>query len=61
MTDLATPTRDAASMDDAAKIAKIRALLATPDTEASDLLAAIRRLVERDRPEPAEIYQKPWG
>lgn len=61
MTDLATPTNGTASMDDAAKIAKIRALLATPDAEAGDLLAAIGRIIERGRPAPTDIYQKPWG
>ena len=61
MIDLATPTNSTASMNDAAKIAKIRALLATPDAEAGDLLAAIGRIIERGRPESADIYQKPWG
>lgn len=61
MTDLATPTDSTASMDDAAKIAKIRALLATPDAESGDLLAAIGRVLERGRPASGDVYQKPWG
>ena len=61
MTDPATSANSMASTDDAAKLTKIRALLATPDADPGDLLAAIGRIIAHERPAPADVYQKPWG